>query len=98
MPQSNIIPVNEIHATPGRRFEKVLLRHRWIHAIIAWLAEAGLTAMLWPRFVAPFAWQLRRLPMPLPNLAPEFEGYKILFISDLHIGKTNLEYLHNAIR
>ena len=90
--------MNEIHATEGRRFEKALLKNRWLHKLIAWTGEAGLTALLWPRFVAPFQWRLRRFAMPLPNLAAEFEGYKILFLSDLHLGCTNLGYLHRAIR
>jgi len=90
--------MNEPHATEGRRFEKALLHHRWLHKMIGWIGETGLTCMIWPRFVAPFQWRLRRHAMPLPTLAAEFEGYKILFISDLHLGKADLKYLHRAIR
>jgi len=49
--------------------------------------------MIWPRFVAPFRWKLNRYPLPLTNLDPSFEGFKILQVSDLHVGATCTKYL-----
>lgn len=38
------------------------------------------------RFVEPRRLQLRRVPLRLPHLPPEFAGLRIVHISDLHLG------------
>ena len=58
----------------------------------------GLTMMLWPRFVAPYRWELTRHRMAMRNLPAEFEGYRILFVSDLHVGRTRQAYLKTVLQ
>jgi len=76
-----------------RLFEKFFLFSRPFNRIITWIGKFILTIMIWPRFVAPFRWKLNRYPLPLTNLNPSFEGFKILQFSDLHVGTTCTKYL-----
>ena len=48
--------------------------------------QGVLTAVIWPRFVAPYRWELTRHKMVLTNLDAGFEGFKILHLTDLHVG------------
>jgi predicted MPP superfamily phosphohydrolase len=78
---------------PVRQFERLLLRNRAVNAFISESGKLFLACLIWPRFVAPFRWRLTCHPMPLANLDPVFTGYKILQLTDLHVGKTRLDYL-----
>jgi predicted MPP superfamily phosphohydrolase len=76
-----------------RRFERAFLLHRGFNRFITMCGRAAMTAMIWPRFVAPFRWELTRHAMPLAGLDPVFEGYRILQLTDLHVGRTDVNYL-----
>ena len=78
--------------SPVRRLERILLRNSTVNVIASLAAKWALTLMIWPRFVAPFRWELTRFAMPLAA-DPAFDGYKILHLTDLHAGKTRLSYL-----
>jgi len=58
-------------------------QHRWRKAIWNTMSRVGLTGVhalpLNRRWV-----DIHRRAMPLPNLDPAFEGFKIVQISDLH--------------
>jgi len=91
-------PQFQIDLAPASRpFERLLLRHRWFHNFISCCGQTTLSLALYPRFIAPYRWILRRYPMPFPNLAPAFIGYKILFISDLHTGCTRQSFLRRVL-
>jgi predicted MPP superfamily phosphohydrolase len=81
----------------GRWFEKHFLLNRRFNALISWAGKIAMTLMIWPRFVAPFRWQLTRYDMPLP-VGPAFDGYKILHLTDLHAGRTRTSYLQRVAR
>ena len=81
----------------SRLFEGFLLKYRFAHSIMHCLAVAGLTALIYPRFVAPYRWRLTRYDMPFANLPPEFAGYKILQLSDFHLGRTRVSYIESVI-
>ncbi len=78
-------------------FERLLHRHRFLHDFISCAGQVVLTCCLYPRLVAPYRWKLRRFPMLFPDLHPALEGYRILFISDLHTGRTRQSYLRRAL-
>lgn len=67
------------------------------------LNHVGATGMLvataghtWLR--APFQLEYTRIDMPLPNLPPSFEGFRIMQLSDLHTGRgTPLWFLEQVI-
>ncbi|MGN6368908.1 MAG: metallophosphoesterase [Phycisphaerae bacterium] len=84
----------------GRRFERLFLINRKFNTIISNIGKMVLTCMIWPRFVAPFRWELTRREMPL-RWADEhgraFAGYKILQLSDLHVGRVKQSYLREVI-
>jgi hypothetical protein len=54
-------------------------------AMFSYLTGAGLVLWFRPR---PEQVQLSSLEIPIPGLPPEFEGYRILHLSDLHIGSS----------
>jgi predicted MPP superfamily phosphohydrolase len=64
-----------------------------LNAAISSAGKLFLSALIYPRFVAPYRWQLTRYEMPLVNLPPAFNGYRILQLTDLHVGKTRIDYL-----
>lgn len=80
-----------------RRLEHVLLTNTLLHSAVTWLGWTALTMMVWPRFVAPFRLQVRELTLTLPKLHPEFAGYRIVFLSDLHVGRTHQAYLRRTV-
>lgn len=94
MPHKHLTQANALHDRP---FEKAMLRHRLVHDIIGCIGRAGLTMMIWPRYVAPFRWHLTRYDMPLAGLGREFDGYRVLFLSDFHVGKTRQSYLRRVV-
>ena len=81
-----------------RGFERFFLLNRSVNVIISETGKLALSALIWPRFVAPFRWRLTRHPLPLAHLRPAFEGYRILHLTDLHVGKTDPKYLLRVIR
>ncbi|MCL2648737.1 MAG: metallophosphoesterase [Phycisphaerales bacterium] len=80
-------------ALQRRPFEKLFLFSRPFNRILTASGKLLLSALIWPRFVAPFRWKLNRYPLPLAGLHPAFEGFKILHLSDLHVGVTRTSYL-----
>ena len=82
----------------GRRFERLFLLHRRFNNVISILGKLVLSCLIWPRFVAPFRWELTRHAMPLGGIDKAFIGYKILQLSDLHVGKVRLKYLERVFR
>ncbi|HUO11106.1 MAG TPA: metallophosphoesterase [Phycisphaerae bacterium] len=80
----------------SRRFERMFLVNLRVNKCISNIGKAVLTCMIWPRFVAPFRWEFSRKPLPLgwPNGGGKpFAGYKILQLSDLHVGRVRPDYL-----
>ena len=47
----------------------------------------GLAALLYARYVEPRWVAIRRLELTLPRLAPKFDGYRIVHISDVHMDR-----------
>ncbi len=85
----------------GRRFERLFLINRKFNTVISQIGKIVLTCMIWPRFVAPFRWELTRKEMPLGwanGNGGAFAGYKILQLSDLHVGRVKQDYLADVIR
>jgi len=80
-----------------RALERLLLSNRIVNRILANSARLALTALIVPRFIAPYRLELTRYPLPLPNLAPALRGYTILHLTDLHIGRTRQSYLESTI-
>jgi uncharacterized protein len=97
MPQAR--PKRNVHfrrldsGGPFRHVERLFLSNRSVNAFVSGSAKLFLACLIWPRFVAPFRWRLTRYPLPLANLHPAFAGFKILQLSDLHVGTTRLDYL-----
>jgi predicted MPP superfamily phosphohydrolase len=79
------------------RLERLLLSRPAFNIAVAEAGKLFLSALVWPRFVAPYRWRLTRYPMPLAHLDPVFAGYKILHLTDLHVGKTRLDYLVRVV-
>jgi len=80
-----------------RLLERVLLGHKYVNKTLSWTAQLTLTALIWPRFVAPFKWELTRHTLALAGLSTALNGYRILQLSDLHVGQARLSYLERAI-
>lgn len=82
----------------NRRLERIIFRHPQLGAAIKCAGRCGLSLLVWPRWIAPFRWRLRQLECSLPHLPPDFDGFKILHLTDLHTGMTRLAYLQSALR
>lgn len=82
---------------PRGLLERILLANRFITVVLSVAAQVALTALLWPRFVAPFRRQLTRHTLPLAGLPAAFYGYRILQLTDLHVGQTSMHYLSGTI-
>src|SRR4051812_29096844 len=97
-PHQSNVRLNKPSATGSPlRFEKLLLANRQFNRILSKSAQWFLTALIWPRFVAPYRWRLTRYPLPLANLDSAFQGYRLLHLTDLHVGKARFSYLLAAI-
>ena len=82
---------------PARRWmERVLIANPLVNQALANSAKLCLSALVWPRLVAPYRWELTRQPLPL-TVDPIFNGYRILQLTDLHAGKTRLSYLLKVV-
>jgi predicted MPP superfamily phosphohydrolase len=79
-----------------RGFERWFLLNRAFNRMVTFGGKVFLTMLIWPRFVAPFHWRLSRHRMPLTGLDPAFAGYKILQLTDLHVGRTKEGYLRKV--
>jgi predicted MPP superfamily phosphohydrolase len=77
--------------------ERVLLAHPFLNRFIACCGEWALAALIWPRFVAPFRWELTWHDLPLAGVDAAFEEYRILQLTDFHVGKTRMSYLTRAV-
>lgn len=80
-----------------RLLERTLIANKYVNRVLSWTAQMALTALIWPRFVAPFDWELTRHTLALAGLPAAFNGYRILQLSDLHVGQARLSYLTRAI-
>jgi predicted MPP superfamily phosphohydrolase len=80
-----------------RWFERIFVMNRCTNSLISTAGKVLLSSLIWPRFVAPFRWKLTRHPLPLAPLPPAFAGYKILQLTDLHVGRTRESYLHQVV-
>ena len=80
-----------------RSFEKLFIFSRPFNRFVSNSGKILLTALIWPRFVAPFRWHLTRYSMPLAGLDPAFAGYRILQLTDLHVGRTKESYLRGVL-
>jgi predicted MPP superfamily phosphohydrolase len=58
----------------------------WIFAAVAVVAAAGLA---WALFEAQWV-ELRERDVPVPDLPPELDGFRILHVSDFHLGTVSL--------
>lgn len=64
------------------------VRHWWTHFASA--VGIGLFAMLlWGYFVTPYTTNVERVTLEYEGLPAEFDGYRIVHISDLHLGTYN---------
>ena len=77
----------------GRPLERVMLHRGLAGKVLRQMGRLSLTAMIWPRFVAPFRYQIARYDMPIEALPAAFENYRIAHISDLHTGTTRQRFL-----
>ncbi|HEY4329051.1 MAG TPA: metallophosphoesterase [Phycisphaerae bacterium] len=80
-----------------RLLERLLIAHPILNRAMALGAQVTLTLLIWPRFFAPYRWQLTRHPLRLAGLHPAFNGYRILQLTDLHVGKCRPDYLMRVI-
>lgn len=81
----------------NRPFERLMLMSRGFNVLVSASGKLFFTALIWPRFVAPFRWKLSRLDMPLRNLGPAFEGYRLLHLTDMHLGRTHAGYVQRVV-
>ncbi|MHB1767702.1 MAG: hypothetical protein ACYCUV_07600, partial [Phycisphaerae bacterium] len=79
-----------------RRLEQVIFRHGTSAAVIKSIGFYGLSALIWPRFIAPKRWKLTRFDVAMPYLSAAFDGYKIAQLTDLHTGSTDQNYLRRV--
>lgn len=91
------------HADLERRlhkhpFERLLQSSRFARTAIEQMGYATLTAMIWPRWFAPYRLRLRYEKMILPRLHPDMQGYKLLFLTDLHTGSPRQDFLVRAVQ
>ncbi len=84
-------------AMRDRPIERLLLLNHRLKAAVSMLGITGLTCLIYPRFIAPFRLKVRQHAMTFRNLPPEFHGYKILHLTDLHLGSTRTSFVRHAI-
>jgi len=80
-----------------RRLEQVIFRHGTLATVIKSIGYYGLSALIWPRFIAPKRWKLTRFDVAMPYLPAAFDGYKMAQLTDLHTGRTDQSYLRRVI-
>ncbi len=85
------------HRRKLRRRRKHWLRR--IRTVIVCLSILVLALPVYGFKVEPYWLQIKTVPLTLPHLAPEFDGYRIVQLSDLHIvEKMPQRYLDRVIR
>lgn len=97
MPHSQRTQFDPAGSMSRRPFERLMLAHGVMHDIVHWVGLTGLTLMVWPRFFAPYRWKFTRHMMAFPNLPKEFEGYRILQLTDFHLGKAKTRFVESVI-
>ncbi|MGC8552010.1 MAG: metallophosphoesterase [Phycisphaerae bacterium] len=97
--------MNELRPQPAiaaamrhRPLERAMLHRRWVRSLVRGAGAVGLTALVWPRFMAPYRCQIKRYAMPLRGIGEAFRGYRILHLTDLHTGRTRQKYLKRVIK
>ncbi len=94
------VRLDRMRRADGRRrglLERVLVGHPIINRTLSNAAKLVLSAMIWPRFVAPYRFALTRHAVVIPGLPSELDGFTILHLTDLHIGKTRKRYLLSVL-
>ena len=82
----------------GRPGAAPLTRSQFISRLALGLGAVPLLALLWGMVRGKTDYQVRRVVLRFPNLPPEFEGFKVLQISDLHTGSfESTEPLRRAV-
>ena len=77
-----------------------ITRSQFISRLALGLGLVPLVALIWGMLKGKTDYQVRRVTLRFPNLPPEFDGFKVLQISDLHtgsFGEENTEPLRRAV-
>ncbi len=79
---------------------KLLLRVKFLLSkVTIILFTATISALLYAHFIEPNWIDINYVPLKLPNLASEFNGYRIVQISDIHVDKrTKKKRLNHIFR
>jgi predicted MPP superfamily phosphohydrolase len=80
-----------------RRLEKIIFRHGTLATVIKTIGFYGLSALIWPRWIAPQRWKLTRFDVSMNQLPAAFDGYQIAQLTDLHTGSTQQRYLAGVL-
>ncbi len=96
--RKHYIPQFDIHrALRHRPLERLFFHHEIFGPWVKRFGRLSITAMLWPRLVAPYRWSLVHSDMPISGLPQTFHGYKILHLTDFHAGATRQSYLRRVL-
>ena len=75
-----------------------ITRSQFISRLALGLGLVPLVALIWGMLKGKTDYQVRRVTLRFPNLPPEFDGFKVLQISDLHTGSfDSTEPLRRAV-
>jgi len=80
----------------SRPLERQLLLNPWFFKLMRGIGMVGLTAIVYPRFVAPYRLTVRHHPMAFAKLPEAFAGYRILHITDTHAGTVRRSFLRDT--
>ena len=74
--------------SPSSKLVRVIVNRKLPLAYRTFIVAAiGAAVLLYARYVEPRWVAVRRLELTLPRLAPEFDGYRIVQISDIHMDR-----------
>ncbi len=79
-------------------FERLLYSSKFMRELITLGGHVALSAMIWPRWFAPYRLKIRRVPMVLRGLHPDMRGYRLLFMCDFHCGSARQDYLRQSVQ
>lgn len=84
---------------PGPRGRRLrLTRRQWLGASVAGAASGALATVGYAWGIEPVWPEVVHQPMFLPGLGPEFQGARIIQLSDLHVGpKVSIDYLRTWV-
>jgi predicted MPP superfamily phosphohydrolase len=88
---------NVLEAMRHRPLERSMMKHHWLSEGIKKMGLAACTCAIYPRFIAPYRFQIVHRAMAFERLPAAFKGYKILHLTDFHAGSTRTSYLRGAI-